>query len=150
MSLRRTTFGVLLIEKPNRGDTVSQSHLENLKPFKPGQSGNPKGRPKGARSMTSYLKDLLKQEATGTKSKSVAEDLMSRLVATALTDPKVGARLKALDMVLDRTEGKAIQPVIQKELPTTNASALEDLKEVAKQEGISFEDFCDREGIIDI
>ena len=27
----------------------TEKKLRNLKPFKPGQSGNPKGRPKGAR-----------------------------------------------------------------------------------------------------
>ena len=35
-----------------RGKSVTdgtEKKLRNLKPFKPGQSGNPKGRPKGAR-----------------------------------------------------------------------------------------------------
>lgn len=32
--------------------------LENLKPFKPGQSGNPKGRPKGSKSLSAIIREL--------------------------------------------------------------------------------------------
>ena len=46
-----------------RGKSVTngtQKKLRNLKPFKPGQSGNPKGRPKGARNRlgTQFLEAL--------------------------------------------------------------------------------------------
>lgn len=33
-----------------------------LKPFKPGQSGNPNGRPKGSRSWSSVIKELMQLE----------------------------------------------------------------------------------------
>jgi len=38
----------------------TEKKLSNLKPFKPGQSGNPKGRPKGARNRlgTQFLEAL--------------------------------------------------------------------------------------------
>lgn len=32
--------------------------LENLKPFKPGQSGNPKGKPKGTKSLSTIIREL--------------------------------------------------------------------------------------------
>ena len=46
-----------------RGKSVTEARekkLRNLKPFKPGQSGNPKGRPKGARNRfgTQFLEAL--------------------------------------------------------------------------------------------
>ena len=46
-----------------RGKSVTdgtEKKLRNLKPFKPGQSGNPKGRPKGARNRlgTKFLEAL--------------------------------------------------------------------------------------------
>jgi len=35
---------------------------ENLKPFKPGQCGNPKGRPKGSKSLTGILRAYMDKE----------------------------------------------------------------------------------------
>jgi hypothetical protein len=46
----------------------TQKKLRNLKPFKPGQSGNPKGRPKGARNRFPKLKAIrfpVPQQAPG-------------------------------------------------------------------------------------
>jgi Family of unknown function (DUF5681) len=45
---------------PNRVTAGTEKKLRNLKPFKPGQSGNPKGRPKGARNRlgTQFLEAL--------------------------------------------------------------------------------------------
>jgi len=41
-------------------DVTEKKKLRNLRPFKPGQSGNPKGRPKGARNRlgTQFLEAL--------------------------------------------------------------------------------------------
>lgn len=36
--------------------------VENLKPFKPGQSGNPKGRPKGVKNWATVIQNLLADE----------------------------------------------------------------------------------------
>lgn len=43
-----------------RASDATEKKLRNLKPFKPGQSGNPKGRPKGARNRlgTAFLEAL--------------------------------------------------------------------------------------------
>jgi hypothetical protein len=43
-----------------RVSDVTEKKLRNLRPFKPGQSGNPKGRPKGARNRlgTQFLEAL--------------------------------------------------------------------------------------------
>lgn len=35
---------------------------QNLIPFKPGQSGNPAGKPKGARSLSTIIREFLEQE----------------------------------------------------------------------------------------
>jgi hypothetical protein len=46
--------------KKNHFTDNTEKKLKNLKPFKPGQSGNPKGRPKGARNRlgTQFLEAL--------------------------------------------------------------------------------------------
>lgn len=36
---------------------------QNLKPFKPGQSGNPKGRPKGVKNLATIVQQVLADEA---------------------------------------------------------------------------------------
>jgi hypothetical protein len=38
--------------------------MNNLKPWQPGTSGNPNGRPKGSRNIKSIIQDLLNDEAT--------------------------------------------------------------------------------------
>lgn len=38
------------------------ANIDNLKPFKPGQSGNPKGRPKGVKNWSTIVQQLLADE----------------------------------------------------------------------------------------
>ena len=50
-----------------RGKSVTagtEKKLRNLKPFKPGQSGNPKGRPKGARNRLAQFLEALEADFT--------------------------------------------------------------------------------------
>jgi hypothetical protein len=72
------------------------------KGWKPGQSGNPGGRPKG-RSVTALLRELLDQEHN---QKKLAELLAERLLKEALT-----GKLGHIKEVLDRTEGKVADRV---------------------------------------
>ena len=64
----------------------------NLKPFQPGESGNPNGRPKG-RSITAELRKLIDKGDT-------AEELADILYRMSKKD------LGALKELLDRTDGK--------------------------------------------
>lgn len=61
--------------------------------WKPGESGNPKGRPKN--SVTAMLK--ANPEAT------------NLVIAEKLTDMAKEGDLKAIDMYIDRTDGKVLQ-----------------------------------------
>jgi hypothetical protein len=70
--------------------------------FKPGQSGNPDGRPVDP--ITPLLRQALdRTEADG---RTVAE-----IVVEALIGEAIGGNLKALQIILDRTEGKPRQAV---------------------------------------
>jgi hypothetical protein len=78
---------------------ISEASLANLKPFQPGQSGNPGGRPKG-RSLTALLRDRLDEvdEATG---KTIAQ-----LVVEGWLNAARDGNVPAIKEALDRTEGK--------------------------------------------
>jgi Family of unknown function (DUF5681) len=74
-----------------------RGRVENLKPFKPGQSGNPNGRPK----KTQEIVDLAKDNS---------EKALKKLVALIdSSDDKVA--LAAANAILDRSVGKPKQSV---------------------------------------
>ncbi len=84
------------------------------KPFAPGVSGNPRGRPK----QTAEQKDAL-ETIKGLTHKA------ARLLDDVLTDNSapLSMRIRAAEIVLDRTYGKPIQPVDVE--PPVDMSALE-------------------------
>ncbi len=95
---------------------------EHLKPyhFKPGQSGNPKGRAK-RRSLIDLLKvELAKIE--GPNGETNGEQMIHRLVQHA-----IHGNIRAAQLVLEYAEGKPEQPVRMVE---------EQIRAIAKAEGI--------------
>lgn len=83
---------------------------ENLNPFKPGQSGNPKGKPKGKNVKTQILEAMavvldLHDPLTGMRTtKKAGEFMYAQMVAKAVKEGDLGA----MKEILDRIEGKAI------------------------------------------
>ena len=80
------------------------ANTQNLKPWKPGQSGNPGGRPKRD-AITEALREQLEsqsEDATG----SVADAIAAVLVKRAL-----GGGVRAIREIADRTEGRPRQQI---------------------------------------
>ena len=75
-------------------------HMDNLKNFPKGVSGNPKGKPK-----TKLLKDVLTADLQ-TESNSV--DKLTAIIKR-LTTMAVNGNLNAIKEVLDRYAGKSVQ-----------------------------------------
>jgi hypothetical protein len=73
--------------------------------FKPGQSGNPGGRPRND-TLTASLLAKLKELAPGADEKTVADCLATVLVREALQ-----GSIHAISLIADRTEGKARQAI---------------------------------------
>lgn len=81
--------------------------------FKPGQSGNPNGRPKKLPRLDDLLSDIMGEEKDGI---TAAEAILKRLRQMATQ-----GNIKAAEMLLDRSYGKARQPV---ELPGKDGGAI--------------------------
>lgn len=83
---------------------------ENLKPWQPGQSGNPAGRPEGARSLSTLLREMLEEkidvqiEGQGATKKQFKEVLLRRLLKAANEGD-----IRAINTIFDRVDGKAQQ-----------------------------------------
>lgn len=82
---------------------MSDKSLANLKPFKPGQSGNPKGRPPGMRLSNLYRAEL---EKTGPDGRTMGEVIAEKIVTMACNGD-----LGAMREIVDRLEGKPRQAV---------------------------------------
>lgn len=79
----------------------SDNNTGNLKPFEPGKSGNPSGRPK----MPEDIKEALRK---------ITKDSLPVLRAIALgihEQAKPSDQLKAIEMAFDRVYGKPIQAI---------------------------------------
>src|SRR2546423_3759313 len=81
----------------------------NLIPYKPGQSGNPGGRPRGIPRLSNCYERLLRmsvEELQQFRPANAAEAMALRQVAAAIYGVDA---LPAVKEITDRTEGKAIQ-----------------------------------------
>lgn len=74
--------------------------------FKPGQSGNPKGRPKSITLSEAYRRELAKVDPNDPERRSFAEVLAEQMIIKAMSGD-----VSALRELGDRTEGKARQSI---------------------------------------
>lgn len=77
--------------------------LANLKPFKPGQSGNPGGRPR--KIITEGFDDILSEVVVRRKKR----DTRLRHMLRAIVDEAIAGKIPAFSEITDRIEGKAMQ-----------------------------------------
>ncbi len=81
----------MVVEQDREQRNSKGQYLPGNGPFKPGESGNPAGRKKNA--VTTYLKNN--------------PDKDNKEIAAKLTQMAKEGELKAIDMYMDRTEGRA-------------------------------------------
>ena len=93
--------------KKQRGNT------DNLKPFKKGQSGNPKGRPKRAKCIPDILRKITSKKGKGGSTKL-------DLILNNVVDNAIKGDVWSIQFIADRMEGKPAQVIQQtiEELPS--------------------------------
>lgn len=108
-------------------EKTERAQNKNLRPFKPGQSGNPSGRPKKDPSVTAMLKAACPEAVS--------------LLITTMTDENVKPelRVQCANTIIDRVMGKALQPiqadVFKAEQPLTLDECFAIAEEVLKDAG---------------
>jgi len=86
--------------------TPQQRRLANLRPFQPGQSGNPSGRPKRKPITDAYIR-LLNEPIPGDKEgRTFADALAQKILKEALN-----GKVPAASEITDRVEGKVTLPI---------------------------------------
>ena len=96
--------------------TIANNTNNNLSPWRPGQSGNPSGRPKGTRDLAGYVlettdggRDLVDALLC------IARGVMPNVVAQEGSRPRKGQQVRpadqltAIEMLLDRGFGRSQQ-----------------------------------------
>lgn len=92
---------------------------ENLRPFKPGQSGNPAGRPKGARSRSTIIREILERAAltkiTEAQREAMGEDYdpqtLADQIAAAIALKAASGDVAAFNAIMDSGYGKLTDKV---------------------------------------
>lgn len=87
-------------ELPPEQDVVGYRRPPRHSQFKEGQSGNPKGRPRGKRNMSSLVGDVLAQKVTITANGRRKRVSSETAMLLRLREKALGGDLKALTMLL--------------------------------------------------
>lgn len=95
--------------------------------FKPGQSGNPKGRPKGARGFKAELDEELKQLITVTEAGRTRKLSKQRAMIKALFAKALKGDSKSVQLILSHSSGLSDPAVLQSdELEARDQMILDD------------------------
>ena len=98
--------------------TTANNATNNLSPWRPGQSGNPSGRPKGTRDLAGYVlettdggKELV--AALVSMSRGIMPNVAVQKGSRPCKDQQVrpADQLKAIEMLLDRGFGRSPQQI---------------------------------------
>lgn len=115
--------------KPGDDDYVGKGHPPKHTRFQPGQSGNKRGRPKGAKNLKTDLAEELAERMTVTVNGKPVKISKQRLMLKALTAKAVKGDVRAADTVIrlvGQTVGLDPQSNADHELSHEDQAILED------------------------
>ncbi len=90
---------------------VTEKQLKNLQPFSKGASGNPRGKRKGSKHLSTILRELLQVKIKAEdfiKGRCIKQPI-GKIIILELIKRAMEGDLKAIGMILDRLEGKVVQ-----------------------------------------
>ena len=101
--------------------------MDNLTPYKPGQSGNPNGKPKGTKNRSTILREILELEASDGKTYEYKID-------KALIDKALDGDIPAIKEIKDSVHGKITDTSFNINAETKEeALPAEEMKAIAAQ-----------------
>jgi len=105
-------------------ENTTQNQEKKRRGFQPGVSGNPKGKPKGARHFSTLIREAIKKVAEGD------DEPADRLIVKQLVERAKKGDLAAIDRVIDRVDGKAEQNInLEADVTIEDNSLTEEQKE---------------------
>lgn len=81
------------------------------RPFPPGVSGNPAGKPKGAKHFTTLIADMLKEKIQIKKDGQIIEMTVDKAMVEAMIRQVIKGDVKAFQALTDRHDGKPHQSI---------------------------------------
>lgn len=109
--------------------------------FKPGKSGNPNGRPKGTKGLTTLLREALKQQAYYLSGPNKGQPIIigeehvrweQALIARVVDKAVSRGDYKTLNMIFDRLEGKPLATINFNEITEEQKKKEDALKQTMK------------------
>jgi len=103
-------------QENSRAEIIPGGRGGFLRPFKPGQSGNPNGVKKGTKHFSTIIKKVLDEETTVSINgkpflMTRQEAIVYNLINMALNSPNDAIKLRAIMELIDRIDGKPV-PVL--------------------------------------
>jgi|ERR1051326_1134559 hypothetical protein len=97
-----------MAEKQRKNSDSKAKRVANLKPFQPGQSGNPAGRPEGTKNRATVLKELLEMVSDFTNPLTLQKQTatLETQVLVALVAKAKRGDVTAIREILDTVYGK--------------------------------------------
>lgn len=109
--------------------------------FKPGESGNPKGRPKGTRNLKTEIREVMQSTVTVTQDGQRKKISTRKAVVLRLTEKALSGNVQATRVLLDLIRNYDEEEVadVAEELSADDAAILEMFAEKIRTKGASHE-----------
>ena len=105
----------------------------NLKPFKPGESGNPAGAPKAKMNLWRYICEYVAMTPEQLKALDTNKLIMAQIIALKHVEKMGKGEYNRLRDTIDRSEGKVPDHIVQQTAEITNAEAMEIFREAIRK-----------------